>query len=90
MKSSSSTISTRRTSDIKCHYCHGIGHLQQECPSKKSYISTTDRGYVSASDTKDDLALQRNHAGDLADDDCNRQVFGSKHTTKYNTKTYVI
>jgi hypothetical protein len=28
-----------------------------------------DRGYVSASDTEDDLALQTNHAGDLVDDD---------------------
>jgi hypothetical protein len=38
-------------------------------PSKKSYIATTDGSYVSGSDTKDDLALQTNHAGDLADDD---------------------
>jgi hypothetical protein len=26
-----------------------------------------DGGYISASDTEDDLALQSNHAGDLAD-----------------------
>jgi hypothetical protein len=30
---------------------------------------TTDGGYVSASDTEDDLALETNHAGDLVDDD---------------------
>jgi hypothetical protein len=68
-KPSLSTIPIGRTSDIKCHRCHGIGHFQRDCPSKKSYIATTNGGYVSGSDTEDDLALQTNHAGDLADDD---------------------
>jgi hypothetical protein len=54
---SSSTIHTGRTSDIKCHRCHGIGHFQHDCPSKKSYIAIADDGYVSGSDTEDDLAL---------------------------------
>jgi hypothetical protein len=67
-KPSSSTIPTRHISDIKCHRCHGIGHFQRDCPSKKSYIAIADGGYVSASDTDDNLALQTNHAGDLADD----------------------
>jgi hypothetical protein len=67
--SSLSTISTGRTSDIKCHRCHGVGHFQRDCPSKKSYITTDDRGYVSASDVEDDFALQTNIAGDLDDDD---------------------
>jgi hypothetical protein len=67
-KPSSSTVSTGHTSDIKCHRCHGIGHFQRDCPSKKSYIAIADGGYVSASDMEDDLALQTNHAGDLADD----------------------
>jgi hypothetical protein len=55
--SSSSTTSTGRTSDIKCHRYHGVGHFQRDCPSKKSYIATDDRGYVSASDAEDDSAL---------------------------------
>jgi hypothetical protein len=42
--SSSSTTSTDRTSDIKCHRCHGVGHFQHDCPSKKSYIATDDGG----------------------------------------------
>jgi hypothetical protein len=42
--------------------------LPTRLPRKKSYIATADGGYVSASDTKDDLALQTNHAGDLTDD----------------------
>jgi hypothetical protein len=86
--SSSSTISTDRTSDIKCHRCHGVGHFQRDCPSKKSYIATGDGGYVSASDVEDDFALQTNNAGDLDDDDV--EVFRSEHMEQYSTKTYVV
>jgi hypothetical protein len=86
--SSSSTTSTGRTSDIKCHHCHGVGQFQRDCPSKKSYIATDDGGYVSASDLEDDFTLQTNNAGDLDDDDT--EVFGSEHTEDYNTKTYVV
>jgi hypothetical protein len=86
--SSSSTTSTSRTSDIKCHHCHGVGHFQRDCPSKKSYIATDDGCYVGASDVKDDFALQTNNAADLDDDDA--EVFGSEHTKEYNTKTYVV
>jgi hypothetical protein len=55
--------------------------------SKKSYFATADRGYVSASDTEDDLALQTIHVGVLTDDE---QVFGSEHIAEHNTKTYVM
>jgi hypothetical protein len=86
--SSSSTTSTSRTSDIKCHRCHGVGHFQRDYPSKKSYIATDDGGYVSASDVEDDFALQTNNAGDLDDDDA--KVFGSEHTEEDNTENYVV
>jgi hypothetical protein len=86
--SSSSTTSTGHTSDIKCHRCHGVGHLQHDCPSKKSYIVIDDRGYVSASDVEDDFTLQTNNAGDHDDDDA--EVFGSERMEEYNTKTYVM
>jgi hypothetical protein len=86
--SSSSTTSIGCTSDIKCHCCHGVGHFQRDCPSKKSYIATDDGGYVSASDVEDDFALQTNNAGDIDDDDA--EVFGSEHTEVYITKTYVV
>jgi hypothetical protein len=78
-KPSSSIISTSRTSDIKCHHCHGIGNFQRDCHSKKSYIATADRGYVSASDTKDDFTLQTNHTGDLIDNDDDAQLFRNEH-----------
>jgi hypothetical protein len=86
--SSSSTTSTSRTFDIKRHRCHGVGHFQHDCPSKKSNIATDDGGYVCASDVQDDFALQTNNAGDLDDDDA--EVFESEHTEEYNTKTYVV
>jgi hypothetical protein len=86
--SSSSITSTGRTSDIKCHHCHGVADFQHDCPSKKSYIATDDGGYVSASDVEDDFALQTNNAGDLDDDYA--EVFGSEHTEEYSTKTYVV
>jgi hypothetical protein len=84
----SSTTSIGRTSDIKYHRCHGVGHFQRDCPRKKSYIATDDGGYVSASDVEDDFALQTNNVGDLDNDDA--EVFGSEHTEEYNTKTYVV
>jgi hypothetical protein len=86
--SSSSTTSTGRTSDFKCYRCHGVGHFQHDCPSKKSYIVTDDGGYVSASDVEDDFALQTNNVGHLDDDDAD--VFGSEHMEEYSTKTYVV
>jgi hypothetical protein len=90
-KPSSSIVPTGRTSDIKFHRCHGIDHFQRDCPIKKSYIATAEGGYVSASGIEDDLALQTNHAGDLADDDDDdEQVFRSEHTADYSTKTYVV
>jgi hypothetical protein len=86
--SPSSTTSTGRTSDIKCHRCHGVGLFQRNCPSKKSYIATDDRGYVTASNVEDNFTLQTNNADDLDDKDA--EVFGSEHTEEYSTKIYVV
>jgi hypothetical protein len=33
-KSSSSVASMGRTSGIQCHRCHGLGHVQKDCPSQ--------------------------------------------------------
>jgi hypothetical protein len=87
-QSSSSTTSNGRTSNIKCHHCHGVGHFQRDCPRKKSYIATDDEGYLSASDVEDDFTLHTNNASDLDNDDA--EVFGSEHTEEYITKIYVV
>src|SRR5438132_14385861 len=63
-----STTPTGRTLGIKCHRCHGVGHMQRDCPSKRTYIATND-GYVSASDNDDEYSLGTNQAG--AGGDCN-------------------
>ena len=55
-KSSSSVASTGRTStEIRCHRCQGMGHVQRECPSKRAYVATEDGGYISASDIEEDV-----------------------------------
>ncbi|KAG2628640.1 hypothetical protein PVAP13_3KG399954 [Panicum virgatum] len=46
-------LSSGRTSSIKCHRCHGIGHMKKDCPSQRMYIAIDD-GYISASDAEDD------------------------------------
>jgi hypothetical protein len=56
--SSSSTISTGQTSDIKCHRCHGVGHSESDCPSKKSYIATDDGGYVFVSEHMEEYSTK--------------------------------
>ena len=52
-KSASSVASTGRTLGIQCHHCHGIGHVQKDCPSQRAYIATED-GYISTSDIEDE------------------------------------
>jgi hypothetical protein len=32
------------SSDIKCHRCQGLDHMQQDCHSKRAYIHTSDGG----------------------------------------------
>jgi hypothetical protein len=34
-KPATTTSSTSRSSDIKCHRCQGLGHIQRDCPSKR-------------------------------------------------------
>ncbi|WVZ70654.1 hypothetical protein U9M48_019299 [Paspalum notatum var. saurae] len=63
MTSNNSTLRTchgqqgRTSTEIRCHKCQGIGHIQRECPSKWAYIATNDEGYISASDVDDEDAV---------------------------------
>src|SRR5213078_3990108 len=84
-KPSTSTTPTGRTSGIKCHRCHGVGHMQRDCPSKRTYIATND-GYVSASDNDDEYSLGTNHAGAGDDNDnTDEEVLDAGATEKYRT-----
>src|SRR5438132_4267565 len=84
-KPSTSTTPTGHTSGIKCHRCHGVGHMQRDCPSKRTYIATND-GYVSASDNDDEYFLGTNHAGAGDDNDnTDEEVLDAGATKKYRT-----
>jgi hypothetical protein len=82
-KSASSTSSTGHTSDIRCHYCHGAGHVQRNCPSQWAYIAIDDGGYISTLDVEDD----DNGSADLENNEANDDVhvFGSNDTSTYRS-----
>jgi hypothetical protein len=69
-----------RSSDIKCHRCQGLGHIQQDCPSKRAYIATGDGGYVSASDVEDEDTVGANIAETYDGDE---EVLGTTATETY-------
>jgi hypothetical protein len=74
------TSSTGRSSDIKCHRCQGLGHIQRDCPSKWAYIATGDGGNVSASDVEDEDIVGANIAETYDGDE---EVLGTTATETY-------
>jgi hypothetical protein len=82
-KSASSTSSKGRTSDIRCHCCHGVGHVQRNFPSQRAYIATDDGGYISTSDVEDN----DNGGADLENNEANDDghVFGRNYTSTYRS-----
>ena len=79
-KPATTTSSTGRSSDIKCHRCQGLGHIQRDCPSKRAYIATGDGGYVSASDVEDEDTVGANIAETYDGDE---EVLGTTATETY-------
>ena len=75
-KSSSSVASTGRTSGIQCHRCHGLGHVQKDCPSQRAYIATED-GYISTSDIEDEEEKEN--------DDGEEEILGGEDTSTYRS-----
>ncbi|PVH63952.1 hypothetical protein PAHAL_2G145100 [Panicum hallii] len=75
-KSSSSMASTGRTSGIQCHRCHGLGHVQKDCPSQRAYIATED-GYISTSDIEDEEEKEN--------DDGEEEILGGEDTATYRS-----
>ena len=77
VQSASSVASTGRTSNIQCHRCHGLGHVQKDCPSQRAYVATGDGGYISTSDIEED------DEDDVAADDTVGHVLGGEDTSGY-------
>ena len=65
-----------RTLGIQCHCCHGIGHVQKDCPSQRAYIATED-GYISTSDIEDE-------EDEDTDEECG-EVLGDEATMAYKS-----
>jgi hypothetical protein len=65
-----------RTSGIQCHRCHGLGHVQKDCPSQWAYIATED-GYISTSDIEDEEEKEN--------DDGEEEILGREDTTTYRS-----
>jgi hypothetical protein len=74
VQSASSVASTGRTSNIQCHRCHGLDHVQKDCPSQWAYVVTGDGGYISTSDVEED---------DAATGDTEGHVLGGEDTSDY-------
>jgi hypothetical protein len=83
-KPATTTSSTGRSSNIKCHRCQGLGHIQRDCPSKRAYIATGDGGYVSASDVEDEDTIGANIAETYDGDE---EVLGTTATETYKALT---
>jgi hypothetical protein len=79
-KPATTTSSTGRSSEIKCHRCQGLGHIQRDCPSKRAYIATGDGGYVSAFDVEDEDTVGANIAETYDGDE---DVLGTTATETY-------
>ena len=75
-KSASSVASPGRTTGIQCHRCHGLGHVQRDCPSQRAYVAT-DEGYISTSDNEDDEDAEVDEEGG--------DVLGSEDTATYRS-----
>jgi hypothetical protein len=75
-KSSSSVASMGRTSGIQCHRCHGLGHVQKDCPSQQAYIAIED-GYISTSDIEDEEEEEN--------DDGEEEILGGEDTATYRS-----
>jgi hypothetical protein len=79
-KPATTTSSIGHSSDIKCHRCQGLGHIQRDCPSKRAYIAIGDGGYVSASDVEDEDTIGANIAETYDGDE---EVLGTTATETY-------
>ena len=61
---------------IQCHRCHGIGHVQKDCPSQWAYIIIED-GYISISN------IEGGEDQDTEEED--GEVLGDKATASYRS-----
>ncbi|WVZ64454.1 hypothetical protein U9M48_013963 [Paspalum notatum var. saurae] len=57
------------SANIVCHRCKGKGHAMRECPSKRAYIATDNGGYISTSETEEDVQASEKESAAFGGDD---------------------
>jgi hypothetical protein len=74
------------SSDIRCHCCQGLGQIQRECLSKRTYVATAGGGYISTFDVDDEDIVVADITGDDNDHETSEEeIIGAHAMEHYRT-----